>query len=89
MGPIAYFLYIFLQIYQFVILARVLISWFPNVDRSNPIIQLLHDVTEPVLQPVREFLNRQFPEMGMMDFSPIAVFLGIFVMQLLLRGVPI
>jgi YggT family protein len=89
MGPIASLMYMFLQLYSFVILARVLISWFPNVDPYNPIIRFLYESTEPVLQPVREFLRKQFPEMGMMDFSPIAVFLSIFVMQTLLRGVPI
>lgn len=86
MAAIASLLLIFLQLYSFVILARVLLSWFPNVDPYNPIVRFLYEATEPVLQPVRNFLRRQFPEMGMLDFSPIAVFLGIFVLQILIRS---
>ncbi|MFW5692435.1 MAG: YggT family protein [Chloroflexota bacterium] len=86
MGIIASFLIIFLQLYSFVLLARVLISWFPNIDPYNPLVRLLYDVTEPVLQPVRELLRRQFPEMGMIDFSPIVVFMGIFVLQILIQA---
>jgi YggT family protein len=84
MAFLANILIIFLQLYSFVLLARVLISWFPNVDQDNPIIQFLYAATEPVLAPVREFMQRQFPDMGMMDFSPIVVFIGIFILQQLI-----
>lgn len=74
-------IFLALQIFQLVLLARVLISWFPDLDRSNPIIQFLYRVTEPVLQPVRNML----PQTGAMDFSPLVVFLGISVLMQLLR----
>ncbi|MBZ0285886.1 MAG: YggT family protein [Anaerolineae bacterium] len=64
------------------LLARVVLSWFPNVDRSNPIIQLLYDITEPVLRPIREML----PQSSMIDFSPLVVFL---IIQLLMRLLPV
>ena len=76
------FLVFLLTVFQFVLLARVLLSWFPNVDRSNPIIRLLYDVTEPVLRPVREML----PQTGMMDLSPLIVFLIISVLMRLLAS---
>lgn len=85
MAAIAGILSIILQIYSFILLARVLLSWFPNVDPYSPPVQFLYQVTEPVLQPVREILRRQFPDMGMVDFSPIVVFMGIFVLQMLIR----
>jgi YggT family protein len=66
-----------LWFFELVLLARVLLSWFPNVDRSNPIIQFLYDITEPVLRPVRDFL----PQTGMMDLSPLVVFLIIQVLM--------
>ena len=58
MGSIGDLLAQLLQIYQLVLLARVLLSWFPDIDRSNPIIRFLFDVTEPVLEPVRRRLPR-------------------------------
>ncbi|MBI5669025.1 MAG: YggT family protein [Chloroflexi bacterium] len=69
-----------LWIFELVLLARVLLSWFPNVDRSNPLIQLVYNITEPVLRPVRDLL----PQTGMMDLSPLIVFLIIQVLMRLL-----
>lgn len=69
-----------LTFYNFLVLARVLLSYFPNVDYSNPIVRLLYDVTEPVLAPIREFLRQQFPEASMVDFSPIVLWIIILVM---------
>ena len=70
-----------LQLFKLALLARIILSWFPNVDRSNAIIQFLFDVTEPVLRPVREML----PQSGMFDFSPLIVFLIIQVLTTILR----
>jgi YggT family protein len=74
-----------LQIYNFIILARVLLSYFPNVDRSNPIVQFLIQVTEPVLAPIREALQRQFGYQPF-DFSPIVVFIGILFLTRILAS---
>jgi len=71
-----------LQLFELALLARIILSWFPNVDRSNPIIQFLFDVTEPVLKPIRDML----PSGGMFDFSPLIVFLIIQVLTTVLRG---
>ncbi len=66
-----------LQIFRFILLARVLLSWFPDIDRNNSIVQFLFDVTEPVLQPIRQLL----PPTSGIDFSPLIVFLGISVLM--------
>jgi len=71
-----------LWIFEFILLARILLSWFPNVDRSNPIIQFLFDVTEPILRPIRDMM----PQTGMVDFSPLIVFLIIQVLVRILQG---
>lgn len=68
-----------LQLYSFIMLARVLLSWFPNIDRSNPLIQLLFDLTEPVLRPIRQAIPPE--RTGMIDLSPLIVFLVINVIQ--------
>ena len=69
---------------QMLIMTRVFLSWISH-NPSNQFIQLLYQVTEPILKPIREILPMQ--SMGM-DFSPIAVFflLG-FVKKLLLMAV--
>lgn len=62
-------LVILFQIFEFILLARVLLSWVPNIDRSNPLIQLVYDITEPVLRPVRDLL----PQTPGIDLSPLVV----------------
>ena len=75
-------IYDILLIFEFILLARVLLSYFPNFDRNNPIVRLIYEVTEPVLKPIRSLL----PQTGMIDFSPLIVFLILTVlMQVLFR----
>ncbi len=77
------FLLFLLQIYSYLLLARVLMTWIPNLDYGNPIVQFLLQATEPVLRPIREAM----PSMGGMDFSPLIVFLVInFVSTFLQRA---
>jgi YggT family protein len=80
-GIIGEALFLILQLFQLVLLARVLLSWFPNIDRSNQLVQLLYQITEPVLAPVRQML----PQTSGVDFSPLIVFLLISV---LMRFIP-
>ena len=72
-----------LQLYSFVLLARVLMSWIP-IDTSNPtvsqIVRFMYDVTEPVLAPIRNVL----PQGLGMDFSPLLVFLAIDIIRRIL-----
>jgi YggT family protein len=72
-----------LRLFELALLARIILSWFPNVDRGNPIIRFLYDITEPVLRPIREML----PANGMFDFSPLIVFVVIQVLTTLLPAV--
>ena len=69
-----------LGLYSLVLLARIILTWFPNVDRSNQIVNFLYQITEPILEPVR----RTIPPLGNMDISPIVVFFGIRILQSLL-----
>lgn len=78
-------LLLLLDIYEIVLLLRVLISWF-RLDPYNPIVRVLYDLTEPLLQPIRQIL----PPAGMMDFSPLVAFLLLFavrnVIQIVMAG---
>ncbi|NWG17863.1 MAG: YggT family protein [Chloroflexi bacterium] len=81
MSMILQIIFLVLWLFELILLARVLLSWFPNVDRGNPIIQIIYDLTEPVLRPVRDLL----PQTGMVDLSPLIVFLIIQVLMRLLQ----
>lgn len=71
-----YIIITILNIYSFIIIARALMTWLPNVDRNNPIVKFLFQVTEPVLQPIRQAL----PQNSGMDFSPLVVLVVISVL---------
>ena len=73
-----------LSIYSFVILARLLLSWVPDmIDPYHPAAQFLHQITEPVLEPAR----RLIPPIGMIDISATVVLLVIWFLTDLLRQV--
>ena len=66
------------ELYSFLLLARILVSWF-QPDPYNPIVQALVTLTEPVLAPIRRIL----PPAGPLDFSPILAFILIRVVQMI------
>ena len=68
-----------LNLYQYVILARVLMSWF-NPNPNNPVVDAIYRLTEPVLGPIRRLL----PSMGGFDLSPLVVF---FILMFLQRSI--
>lgn len=61
----------FLQIYLVILLIRVLLTWFPNVNWSNPPFTILSQLTDPYLNIFRGLI----PPLGGLDFSPIIAFL--------------
>jgi YggT family protein len=80
LNGIAEILGMLLQLYMWVIIARVVISWV-NADPYNPIVRAIVNVTEPVLYRIR----RSLPVFaGGIDFSPIVVLAGIYFLQIFL-----
>ncbi|SDR28632.1 YggT family protein [Pseudovibrio sp. Tun.PSC04-5.I4] len=76
--------FIILDLYQWVIIGNVIFSWlyaFNIVNTSNQFIatigQTLHNLTEPLLRPIRRFL----PSMGGLDLSPIILLIGLFFLK--------
>jgi YggT family protein len=72
-----------LQLYSYVLLARALMSWIPNLDPYHPAVQFLYSVTEPVLEPIRKLVP---PLGGMVDVSILIAFFAIIVLEQILRG---
>jgi YggT family protein len=79
---VAQVLYMLLQFYMWILIARVVISWV-NADPYNGIVRAIVSVTEPVLWRVR----RSLPIFaGGIDFSPLIVMAGIYFLQIFLVG---
>jgi YggT family protein len=73
---------IFLDLYFWGLLIIIIISWIaPN--NPNPAIDLLKQIIEPVMKPIRKVM----PDMGGLDLSPIIVILILRVAETLLGAV--
>ncbi|MBU3949645.1 MAG: YggT family protein [Proteobacteria bacterium] len=71
-----------LKLYMWIIIARAILSWV-NPDPYNTIVRFIHNVTEPVLYPIRS----KIPYLGGIDLAPIIVILIIvFLDNFLVRS---
>lgn len=73
-GLLANTLSTFLQIYVVLMIFRVLLSWFPNINWYDPPFSILSQLTDPYLNLFRSII----PPLGGIDFSPMIAF---FVLQ--------
>lgn len=65
---------IFFQLIYYLILIRVIFSWIrPNP--MNRIVNIINNLTEPILEPFRKVSNRF--NMGTIDLSPLIAILAI------------
>ena len=75
---------IILDIYWWVVLATIILSWliaFNIINTRNQFVdqvwRALMALTEPVLRPIRRIL----PKFSGIDFSPIVLFILIYLIQ--------
>ncbi|NLO11949.1 MAG: YggT family protein [Candidatus Cloacimonetes bacterium] len=69
-----------IQVYSYLILIRVIMSWVIS-DPYNKIYYFLVSITEPLLAPIRKLL----PAMGL-DLSPIIAFFLLNLVSNILSG---
>ena len=70
------------KIYFWSVIAVVIISWVAP-QSHHPAVQLIMQLTEPVLRPVR----RLMPNLGGLDLSPIIVFLILNVISVIIAHI--
>ena len=70
----------FLEVIAYLLVARALTSWFPDL-RKYQIVQLLYEITDPIIEPLR----RVIPPIGMIDLSVMITVIGLFTLSTLLR----
>ncbi len=71
-----------LEIYSLILIVRVLLSWFPNLDWSNPLLGTVSSITDPYLNAFRGII----PPIGGLDLSAILAFIALSLMQQLLTS---
>lgn len=68
------------KIYFWSVIAVVVVSWIAP-GSNHPAIQLIAQITEPVMRPVRNVM----PSMGGLDLSPIVVFLMLNILSVVIN----
>ncbi|MEL1134214.1 YggT family protein [Desulfitobacterium sp. THU1] len=67
-----------ITILMWAIIARALLSWFPNVP-YNSLVRALYEITDPLLKPFQRF---QFGGPGFgIDISPILAYFTLMIIK--------
>lgn len=73
-----------IELYTYVIIAGVILSWLMGFGVVNPynqfvrsLYQAINAVTEPLLRPIRRIM----PDLGAIDLSPVVLLLACFFVQ--------
>lgn len=68
----------FFKIIEYAIWIRIILSWIVR-DKSNPIIDFIYTITEPILAPFRKAITKSaLGGSGMFfDFSPIVAMMAL------------
>jgi len=84
LNPVAALLIEILEIYKWIVIAAVIVSWLTAFNVINvhnnfvrTLLRILMALTEPVFRPIRRII----PPVGGLDLSPIVVFVLIWFLQ--------
>ena len=70
-----------IDLYSLIVLAGVIMSWI-GVSYGNPLAQFVHNMTEPLLAPIRRVLGTT----AGLDFSPLVLLIGLRILSGVLVG---
>lgn len=78
-----FLIYNALEVYKWLIVLRAVLAWAFPPDSPSTFVYLIRRATDPVLRPISNIL----PDTGRFDVSPIVAFLGITVVQQVIRAI--
>lgn len=88
MGFVANGLLFFIQIYYFVVFARIILSWFimgAGVSKTvSDIYRIVYGLTEPLMAPLRKIIPSVKIGMGYLDLSPLILIILLRIVQYLI-----
>ncbi len=75
--------YYLLEAISYLLLARIILSWIPQVKQSK-FYGFIHQVTEPLLVPVRKLISKTKAALWPVDVSVIIIFILIGIIQMII-----
>lgn len=76
------FLNLFFNIFIWGMVILAVLSWIAPDQGNNPVVSLLHSLTDPILRPVRNFV----PPVGGLDLSMMVAIVGLVALRILTVG---
>lgn len=73
----------FINIYSVLLIIRILLTWFPNIDWYKQPFAVLSQLTDPYLNIFRSII----PPLGGIDFSPMLAILALNLISTILPQV--
>jgi len=87
MNPVFALIILLLDIYKWIVIAAVIVSWlvaFNVINLHNNLVRSLVRILEVLTEPVFRFVRRFLPPIGGIDLSPIVVFIAIWFLEYLI-----
>lgn len=70
------------ELIKLMLILRILLTWFPNVNWWEQPFKFLREFTDPVLEPFKKMI----PPVAGIDFSPIVLFILLNIAQKMILG---
>ena len=86
LGPLLQVILIAIELYMWVIIIGVVLSWlmvFKVLNPSNSFVYMVGDFIYRITEPLQAPIRRALPNLGGLDVSPLVLILGL----IFLRGV--
>lgn len=80
MHPLVYLPYLILELYGWVLIIWIILSWliqFNVINAYNPVIQKVNYVFSRLIEPVLRPLRKRLPNLGGVDLAPIVLIIAI------------
>ena len=85
---ITYYLVIFINIYQILLVAYIIISWLQNlniISANNRFFILLYDILSKICDPTLNIVRRNIPTVFVnIDFAPVIVFIALEIFKMII-----
>ncbi len=92
LNPIAFLIYRLLDLYVWVVIAAVIVSWltaFNVINQHNNFVRMLLRILGALTEPVFRRVRRLIPPVGGLDLSPLVVFFVIMGVQYTMMWGPV
>lgn len=78
---------LFFRAIEILVLVRCVLSFIAQGQRGNLLIDVVYQMTDPLLTPIREGMYKLNINTGMIDFSPIILFFLLRIARSIILGV--